>query len=135
MWNACIDGDPSGQILAAWIAKEQLRELLAAAREHAERGEIARRLTNFYQWCADVDVPEVTTLAETIDTWWQGIEAFLRTGITNAGTEGYNRLVKDVTRRGCGFRNPENHRRRIRYVCTRQSRRTPEPGGPLPPQS
>jgi hypothetical protein len=25
MWNACLDADPSGQILTAWIAKEELR--------------------------------------------------------------------------------------------------------------
>jgi hypothetical protein len=25
MWNSLIDSDPSGQILAAWIAKEELR--------------------------------------------------------------------------------------------------------------
>jgi transposase len=29
MWNALIDSDPSGQILTAWIAKEELRTLLA----------------------------------------------------------------------------------------------------------
>ena len=30
MWNGLIDNDPSGQILSAWIAKEELRKLLAA---------------------------------------------------------------------------------------------------------
>jgi len=34
------------------------------------------------------------TLAATIDTWWPEINAFVATGITNARTEGYNRLVK-----------------------------------------
>ena len=29
----------------------------------------------------------------------------MQTGITNARTEGYNRLVKQVKREGCGFRN------------------------------
>jgi len=31
MWNGCIDHDPSGQILTAWIAKEELRALCATA--------------------------------------------------------------------------------------------------------
>ncbi len=31
MWNDLIDGDPTGKILTAWIAKEQLRALLATA--------------------------------------------------------------------------------------------------------
>jgi transposase len=31
MWNGCIDHDPTGQILSAWIAKEELRALCATA--------------------------------------------------------------------------------------------------------
>ena len=45
-----------------------------------------------------------------------------QTGITNARTEGYNRLVKQVKRVGCGFRNPDNSARRIRFHCTRKQR-------------
>ena len=47
------------------------------------------------------------------------------TGLTNARTEGVNRVIKDVGRRACGFRNPTNHRRRVRFHCTRKSRRVP----------
>ena len=43
-------------------------------------------------------MPEVTTLAETVETWWPAILVFLQTGITNAATEGTNRLVKQVKR-------------------------------------
>ena len=31
MWNGITDADPTGQLLADWIAKELLRELLACA--------------------------------------------------------------------------------------------------------
>ncbi|WP_343710193.1 transposase, partial [Mycobacterium sp.] len=48
--------------------------------------------------------------------------AFLATGITNARTEGYNRLVKQVKRVGCGYRNTRNSARRIRFHCTRKKR-------------
>ena len=34
------------------------------------------------------------------------------TGITNARTEGTNRLAKDLVRRACSFRNTDNHDRR-----------------------
>lgn len=47
-------------------------------------------------------MPEVTTLAETVATWWPTIPVFLQTGITNAGTEGTNRLIKAVKRHACG---------------------------------
>lgn len=122
MWNALFDHDPSGQILTAYIAKEELRQLLSAARDGADDGEIRRRLYRFYRWCADADIPEITRLASTIETWWPAILAFLHTGLTNARTEGYNRLVKQVKRVACGFRNTENSRRRIRFHCTRAQR-------------
>jgi hypothetical protein len=41
----------------------------------------------------------------TIDTWWPEIEAFLRLNITNARTEGSNRIIKQLKRVGCGFSN------------------------------
>jgi transposase len=122
MWNALIDNDPSCQILSAYIAKEELRQLLAAARDRADDAEIRTRLYRFYSWCANTDIPELHRLATTIETWWPAILAFLHTGLTNARTEGYNRLVKQVKRVACGFRNTENSRRRIRFHCTRAQR-------------
>jgi transposase len=123
MWNGCVDHDPTGQILAAWIAKEELRALCATAARGGHRHEIHQRLWAFYRWCADADMPELTTLAETIETWWPAIEVLLTTGITNARTEGTNRLIKQVKRAACGFRNRDNYRRRVRLHCTRQTRR------------
>ncbi len=69
MWNRCADHDPTGQILAAWIAKEQLRTLCATAARGGHRHEIHTALWAFYDWCAAADIPELTTLAETIQTW------------------------------------------------------------------
>ena len=123
MWNGCVDQDPSGQIRAAWIAKEELRALCAIAASGGHREDIGPRLWVFYRWCADADIPELTTLAETIETWWPAIEVFLTTGLTNARTEGTNRLIKQVKRAARGFRNRDNYRRRVRLHCTRQTRR------------
>jgi len=123
MWNGCVDHDPTGQILSAWIAKEELRALCATAASGGHPGEIRDRLYSFYRWCADAQIPELTTLAETIETWWPAIEVFLTTGLTNARTEGTNRLIKQVKRAACGFRNRDNYRRRVRLHCTRRTRR------------
>jgi transposase len=123
MWNGCVDHDPTGQILTAWIAKEELRALCATVARGGHRHEIRDRLWAFYQWCADAQIPELTTLAETIETWWPAIEVFLTTGLTNARTEGTNRLIKQVKRAACGFRNRDNYRRRVRLHCTRHTRR------------
>jgi transposase len=124
MWHSLIDSDPSAQILAAWIAKEELRTLLALARTGVSRYVIAAQLYVFYDWCAATTIDELHTLATTVETWWPEIEAFLDTGITNDKTEGLNRLVKQVKRSGCGFRNVTNQHRRVRFHCTRKHRAT-----------
>ncbi len=135
MWNSLTDSDPSAQILTAWIAKEELRTLLSLARTGAGRHEIAARLYTFYHWCAQADIGELTTLASTVETWWPAIAAFIDTGITNARTEGLNRLVKQVKRAACGFRNTTNSHRRIRSHCTRKHRAATAASRSLPAQS
>ncbi|WP_020547434.1 transposase, partial [Nonomuraea coxensis] len=73
--------------------------------------------------CADHPyLPELVTLAETVASWWKEIEAFLLTGITNAKSEGTNRVIKLEARCAYGFRNPANQRLRSRCATTRESR-------------
>jgi transposase len=119
MWDEILAREATGELLAAWIAKEELRYLLVLARTHPPRSEISNRLFASCDWCARADVPEVTTLAKTIEAWWPQILAFIDTGITNAGTEANNRLVKDAARIAFGFRNLDNQRRRVRLHCKR----------------
>ena len=112
------------EILAAWIAKEKLRDVLnlraritgSAPCERAVRG----RLATFFDWCAQHDdIPELITLARTISRWEDEITAAVLTGITNATSESLNRLAKLEARLAYGFRNPLNQRRRVRIACTR----------------
>ncbi|MFE7749541.1 transposase, partial [Streptomyces sp. NPDC057428] len=72
-------------------------------------------------------LPELVTLAETVEQWWDGIETYLTTGITNAASEGNNRLIKLEARNAFGFRNRTNQRLRSRCATTRRSRREPHP--------
>jgi transposase len=110
-------------ILAGWHAKEKLRDLLALARTTPARSQISHRLQAFYAWCADhAYLPELVSLAETVAAWWDEIEAFLLTGITNAKSEGTNRVIKLEARCAYGFRNPVNQRLRSRCATTRESR-------------
>lgn len=122
MWNALRANDPGNEVLAAYIVKEELRALLALARRPPDRHRLRHQLHRFYELCAEVNMPEVSKLAGTIETWWPAIAAFIDTRITNARTEGCNRLIKQVKRAACGFRNLENSRRRIRFHCTRKQR-------------
>jgi len=119
MWEQISAQEATGELLATWIAKEELRFLLSLARTRPPQSEISNRLFAFYDWCARADVPEVTTLAKTIEAWWPQILAFIDTGITNARTESTNRMVKDAARIAFGFRNLANQRRRVRLHCKR----------------
>jgi hypothetical protein len=50
-----------------------------------------------------------TRLATTIETWWPAIHVALTEQVTNARTEGFNRIIKQVKRIGCGFRTMDNY--------------------------
>ncbi|MEU2282984.1 transposase [Streptomyces sp. NPDC013178] len=83
---------------AGWQVKELLRDLLrlASKRPHdlPDRSAISTARHRFNAYIADhAHLSEPVTLAETIDTWWGGIEAYITTGITNAASEGNNRLI------------------------------------------
>lgn len=106
--------DPTGEISAAWACKELLRQLLAGhGPTRYSRHETAHRRTRFLAACATADMPETTRLAGTIEKWWPEIEGFLQLGVTNARTEGCNRVIKQIKRVACGFRNQANYERRI----------------------
>ena len=50
MWNAITAEDPSAQILSAWIAKEELRTLLATVRVGGDPHLTRHRLHRFLSW-------------------------------------------------------------------------------------
>jgi transposase len=106
--------DPTNEISAAWGIKELLRQMLQAhGPDGYSRHETSNRRTRFLEACVDADMPEAARLAGTIERWWPEIEGFLELGKTNARTEGYNRVIKQIKRVACGFRNQDNYERRI----------------------
>jgi transposase len=109
LWRTFDGCDPTKEVQAAWAVKERLRLLLA---EH-EPSKIRWRLADFYEAAIDAQLPEATRLATTIQTWWPAILVALLEDVTNARTEGFNRIIKQVKRAGCGYRNMINYQRRI----------------------
>ena len=108
--GAMLDNcDPTGEIGAAWGVKERLRMLLA----EYEPSKIRWRLADFYDAAIDARLPEATRLAETIQTWWPAILVALTEDVSNARTEGFNRIIKQTKRVGCDYRNMINYQRRI----------------------
>jgi transposase len=125
MHDAMRVADPSGGLEKCWQGKEMLRALLALAGTDPDRNRIWNQLTDFYVHCADSEIHQLRRLAWTVYAWQPSIIEGLKTGISNGRTEGYNRIVKHVGRIAFGFRSTENHKRRIRFACTRSSRRAP----------
>jgi transposase len=120
------------QIHAAWQGKELLRDLLglAVTRSHVtpDHSAISAARHRFFAHVADhAHLPELVTLAATVEQWWDGIETYLTTGITNAASEGNNRLIKLEARNAFGFRNRANQPLRSRCATTRRSRRETHP--------
>ena len=110
MFGLLADGDPDGEVGAAILAKELLREVYSAVDEAHAR----RRLIVFFQHCADADVPELRRLASTIDRWADHVLAYHRTGrASNGRVENLHMLTEKIRRNSHGFVNIVNYRRRI----------------------
>ncbi|HEX6968202.1 MAG TPA: transposase [Micromonosporaceae bacterium] len=129
MWNTLIDlGDPGYDILAAHITRRNSETRSPAPTP-------ARTATASPNTCSPSTTgapaptnPELDRLARTIEQWWPHIEAFIHTRITNATSEGINRVVKPAARNALGFRNPDNQRLRLRCATTRKARGHLKPG-------
>jgi len=57
------------------------------------------------------------TLAKTLKNWKIEILNYFQTGLTNAMSEGFNRVASLVKNRGFGYRNPKNYRLRFLSAC------------------
>jgi transposase len=79
--------------------------VLACTATGGLRYDLATALYRFYAYCAATSVPEIHELAETIETWQQPMILAITTGLSNARSEGYNRIVKHIGRIAFGFRN------------------------------
>src|SRR5829696_7434737 len=106
MLDSC---DPTKEIGAAWGVKERLRLLL----KERQPSKIRRRLADFYDAALDAAMPESSRLAQTIQTWWSAILVALTHDVSNARTEGFNRVIKQTKRVACGYRSMTNYQRRI----------------------
>lgn len=125
-------GTQGRRIYAARQAEELLRDLLhpAVSRTHVTPDHSAipaARHRFFVRLAGHAHLPEPVTPAETVGQWWDGITTCLVTGITNAASEGNNRLIRLEARNAFGFRNRTNQRPRSHRATTRRSRRQAHP--------
>lgn len=111
--------DPTNEIGAAWGVKERLRMLLACPDLTA--ADTARGMLGIAVAAADMD--ETWRLWDTVNAWWDEIETFIETRVTNARTEAANTSIKHIKRTGRGYRNHDHYRARILLRSARQTRR------------
>jgi transposase len=103
-------GDPYDEVGCAWLAKELVRSIFDTTCPDIA----ARRLVAFYEWVAEVEVPELVRLATTLSRWQDEILAYHHTGgVTSARVEAVNLDVKNIKRVARGFTNFANYRARI----------------------
>jgi len=114
--HVLLSDDPTDEIGAAWGVKEQLRIVLACTTLAAAR-KAKKRFDIYVSWA---DLPEADRLLKTINAWWEEIEVFITTRVTNAKTEAVT--IKNIKRTGRGYRSTTNYRSRIMlYNATRSA--------------
>jgi len=106
--------DPTNEISAAWGVKELLAQMLRGPRP--ERVQPPRDLHSPNPVPAGLrgrrharSDPARRDDREVV----AGDRRIPGAGKTNARTEGYNRVIKQIKRVACGFRNQDNYERRI----------------------
>ena len=99
-----------------------VEDLKALHGTHPERAWISALPARFYESATASGLPERERLANTVSAWWPQILAAITTGVTNAASEGINRLIKTDARCACGYRNPANQRLRARCATARRAR-------------
>jgi transposase len=118
-WTRLLAGLDAGdtadeQLARTWIAAQDLRLIYA----RTDRRTAAEALYRWLTYCADADIPELTRLARTIDSWHQELLAHFQTNrVSNGPTEAINLLIKKIKRVGHGFRNFDNYRLRLLLHC------------------
>lgn len=118
--QALRDGDPTGEVQDAWVAREYVRDIYLADTLYDATVALDRATA----WCRDpASGPELRTLAKTLTRWRDEILAHHTTGASNGRVEAANLTIKQVKRSGRGFANLNNYRLRILLAggCPRQT--------------
>lgn len=93
--------------------KEKLHELYRNTHPDRARRSIERLILEL----GVTDTPELLTLRKTLISWKEEILNYFEKRITNAMTEGFNRVASLVKNLGFGYRNERNYRLRFLSAC------------------
>ena len=82
------------------------------------RNKASRSLTKLTDALALSKIKELKTLRKTLMKWREQILNYFETRLTNARTEGFNTVCKQLQRRAYGFRSFYNYRLKVLYACS-----------------
>ncbi len=105
------DGDPNGEVTAAWSIAQDLMAAYAAGDTATGRA----RAEQVIDHALSCPVPEVARLGRTLRAWRPELLAYFTTdrATSNGPTEAINLLIETSRRAGHGFRNFNNYRLRL----------------------
>ena len=99
LFRALDEGDPDGEVGAAILAKELMREMYSAKDHRLARW----KLVELYQLAAEAEVPGITRFAKTVSSWEAEILSYHVTRISNGPTEAQNLITEKIRRIGHGL--------------------------------
>lgn len=109
LFSCLEDGDPTGELGAAILGKELLRESYWAPTLRRAHWCLVR----FYIYVAEADVAELTRLATTISRWEREVLSYHTTRISTGPVEAQNLVTEKIRRIAHGMRNFENYKLRL----------------------
>lgn len=96
-----------------YLVKETINKVYRCEKtNHARR--ILIKLTDAL---ALTKVPELKSLRKTLLNWMDEILNYFENKLTNARTEGFNNVAKQVQKRAYGYKNFNNYRLKLLYAC------------------
>lgn len=94
-----------------------MKESLAAIFDMASPDDIHLHLSGWLQWIEDTGSEPFLKAANTIAEHFDGVCAYVQTGLTNSRAEGLNRKIRVVTTRAFGFQSAKSLMAMIMVCC------------------
>lgn len=96
-----------------YLAKETINKIYRCEKTNHAR----RLLIKLTDALAFTKVPELQSLRKTLMSWMTEILNYFENKLTNARTEGFNNVAKQVQKRAYGYKNFNNYRLKLLYAC------------------
>src|SRR5690606_25117416 len=101
------------EIKEIYLAKESINK----AYRCKNAGHARKILTKLTDALALTKIPELKALRKTLLNWMNEILNYFENKLTNARTEGFNNVAKQVQKSAYGYKNFNNYRLKLLYAC------------------